>query len=68
MPNLWEDIEGISDESGMRPALFCCLKWVDYISKVGESNSLPPSIVNFSSLASFRNSLAKINFRIYMKY
>jgi len=28
-------------------------------------NSLPPSIVNFSSLATFRNSLNKINLRIY---
>ena len=27
-------------------------------------NSLPPSIVNFSSLATFRHSLTKINFRI----
>jgi len=31
-------------------------------------NSLPPSIVNFSSLATFRNSLTKINFRIYTTY
>ena len=33
------------------------------VSKVW--NSLPPSIVNFSSLATFRKSLNKINFRIY---
>jgi len=31
-------------------------------------NSLPPSIVNFASLARFRNSLNKINLRIYTKY
>jgi len=31
-------------------------------------NSLPPSIVNFSSLATFRNSLNKISLRIYSKY
>ena len=31
-------------------------------------NSLPLSIVNFSSLATFRNSLNKINLRICTKY
>jgi len=31
-------------------------------------NSLPPSIVNFASLARFRKSLNKINLRIYTKY
>ena len=31
-------------------------------------NSLPPSIVNFSSLATFRNSLNKITFMIHTKY
>jgi len=31
-------------------------------------NSLPPSIENFASLARFRNSLNKINLRIYTKY
>jgi len=31
-------------------------------------NSLPPSIVNFGSLARFRNSINKINLRIYTKY
>jgi len=31
-------------------------------------NSLPPSIVNFGSLARFRNSISKINLRIYTKY
>jgi len=30
--------------------------------------SIPPSIVNFSSLATFRNSLNKISFIIYTKY
>jgi len=31
-------------------------------------NSLPPSIVNFGSLARFRNFVNKINLRIYTKY
>jgi len=31
-------------------------------------NSLPPTVVNFSTLSSFRNSLHKINFRLYTKY
>jgi len=31
-------------------------------------NTLPPSIVNFGSLARFRNSINKINLRIYTKY
>jgi len=31
-------------------------------------NSLPPSIVKFDSLARFRNSINKINLRIYTKY
>ena len=31
-------------------------------------NSLPPTVVNFSTLSSFRNSLHKINFRLYPKY
>ena len=31
-------------------------------------NSLPPSIVTFSSLAMFRNSLNRIGLRIYTKY
>ena len=31
-------------------------------------NSLPPSIVNFSSLATFRKSLNIISLRIYTKY
>ena len=31
-------------------------------------NSLPPSIVNFASLARFRKSLNNINLRIYTKY
>jgi len=31
-------------------------------------NSLPPSIVNFFSLAAFRNSLNKVSLRIYTKY
>jgi len=31
-------------------------------------NSLPPSAVNFSSLATFRKSLNKINLRMYAKY
>jgi len=31
-------------------------------------NILPPSIVNFSSLATFRNSLNKISLRIHTKY
>ena len=31
-------------------------------------NGLPPSIVNSSSLATFRNSLNKINLKIYTKY
>jgi len=31
-------------------------------------NSLPLSIVNFGSLATFRNSINKINLRIYTKY
>jgi len=30
-------------------------------------NSLPPSIVNFESLLSFRNSLNNINLRIYIR-
>jgi len=30
-------------------------------------NSLPPSIVTFSSLATFRNSLSNLNLRIYTK-
>ena len=31
-------------------------------------NSLPPSIVNFKSLSSFRNSLNNVNLRIYTMY
>jgi len=31
-------------------------------------SSLPPSIVNFSLLITFRNSLNKINFKIYAKH
>jgi len=30
-------------------------------------NSLPPSIVNFESLSSFRNSLNNVNLRIYIR-
>jgi len=31
-------------------------------------NSLPPSIVNFSPLATFRNSLNKVSLKIHTKY
>jgi len=44
--------------------------WENFFSQrvVKVWNSLPTSIVNFGSLARFRNSKNKINFRIYTKY
>jgi len=38
------------------------------VVKGWNSLGLPPSIVNFSSLATFRNSLNKISLRIHTKY
>jgi len=35
---------------------------------IGVWNSLPPSIVSFESLSSFRNSLGNVNLGIYTKY
>jgi len=47
--------------SNMRKKPFC-----ERVVKVW--NSSPPSIVNFASLATFRNSLNKISLKIHTKY
>ena len=39
-----------------------------YLYRAKVWNSLPPSIVHCSSLATFRNSLNEISIRIYTKY